>query len=83
MIEIFDLTTTNAKKFRILQSKKSIIEEAKEMTDVIRTRPPGVDEKGILHSPEICVGTDNGIVFMNVRISKTLPHMNSVYMKED
>jgi hypothetical protein len=53
------------------------------MTDVIRTRPPGVDEKGILHSPEICVATDNGIVFMNVRISKTLPHMNSVYMKED
>jgi hypothetical protein len=34
-------------------------------------------------SPEISIGTDQGLWFMNVRISKTMPQMNSVYLKED
>jgi hypothetical protein len=81
VIEIYDMNCT--KKFRIFQSKKPIIEEAKMITSAVRSVPPGLDDKPITHSPEICIGTDNGIHFMNVRISKTLPHMNSVYMKEE
>lgn len=60
-----------------------MIEEAKMITSVVRSVPPGLDDEQITQSPEICIGTDNGIYFMNLFISKNLPHMNGVSMKEE
>jgi hypothetical protein len=57
-----------------------MIEEAKMITSVVRSVPPGLDDEPITQSPEICLGTDNGIYFMNVFISKNLPHMNGISM---
>ena len=57
-----------------------MIEEAKMITSVVRSVPPGIDDELITQSFEICLGTDNGIYFMNVFISKNLPHMNDISM---
>ena len=79
-IEIYDMNCS--KNSRIFQSKKPLIEEARKITTAMKSVPPGLDYKLITHSPEICIGTDNGIHFMNVFICKTLPQRNSVCMKE-
>ena len=57
-----------------------MIEDVIMITSVVRSVPAGIDDELIAHSPEICIGTDNGIYFMNVFISKTLPHMNGISM---
>ena len=80
MIEIYDMNCT--KNSRIFQSKKSIKEQASTITSAVKSVPPGLDYKLITQSPEICIGTDNGINFMNVFIYNTLPQMNSVCIKE-
>lgn len=80
MIEIYDMNCT--KNSRIFQSKHSIIEQVSTITSAVKSVPPGLDYKQITHSCEICIGTDNGINFMNVFICNTLPQMNSVCIKE-
>jgi hypothetical protein len=60
-----------------------MIEEAKMITSVVRSVPAALDDEPITQSPEICLGTDNGIYFMNVFISKNLPHMNGISMYKE
>lgn len=89
IIEIFDhQCNQNFAKFKIFTSKKPFIEDVSKINFCLKTQPPGMEiqQPGsvqVWSSPEITVGTDQGLWFMNVRISKTMPQMNSVYLKED
>jgi hypothetical protein len=62
-----------------------MIEDVTTINFCLKTNPPGLDphQASSWSSPEITIGTDQGLWFMNVRISKTMPQMNSIYLKED
>jgi len=65
-------------------SKGPLLEGAKRVNTCIKSQGTGPgDDPQALSCPEVAVGSDLGLHFMNVRISRLAPRMNSVYLKEE
>ena len=77
-IELFDMQS----HAKIFSSKKPIIERITKINHCLKTVIEGEETK-LWSSPEIILSTDRGLHFMNVRVSKLVPKMNSIYLKED
>lgn len=85
---LYDLGQHDHSKALIYQSpnRKPILEGANKINQCLKTLSAGaLLDPGAVNwvSPEIALATNSGLYFMNVRVSKFMPKMNSIYLKDD